>query len=62
MRRQTESKSPVLTKTAQAQFADIQALVDRYLSDESFKDFADGLAKMKAEKDDAARKKPGAKK
>ena len=47
-RRQTTTKTAILTKTAQAQFADLQALIDRYLDDEAFKSFADSLDKMKS--------------
>ena len=46
-RRQAEIKKPILTKTAQAQIADLQALIDRYLDNETFKGFADALDKLK---------------
>jgi hypothetical protein len=45
--RQAAAKAPVLTKTAQAQIADVQALIDRYLDDEAFKSYADALDRMK---------------
>ena len=47
LRRQTSAKTPILTKNAQAQVADLQALIDRYLDDEAFKSFADALDKLK---------------
>ncbi len=62
LRRQTEARTPVLTKTAQAQFGDLQALVDRYLDDEAFKGFADALDKMKTEATAKPVKKAAAKK
>ena len=46
-RRQAEIKKPILTKTAQAQMADLQALIDRYLDNETFVGFADALDKLK---------------
>ena len=48
LRRQSTTKTAILTKTAQAQFADLQALIDRYLDDEAFKGFADALDKLKS--------------
>jgi hypothetical protein len=58
-RQQAQSKTPVLTKTAQAQLADLQALVDRYLDDDAFKAYADALERVKLE---AQSKKQSAKK
>lgn len=48
-RQQAKTKSAVLTKTAQARFADLQALVERYLDDEEFKAYADALDKLRTE-------------
>src|SRR5262249_28431793 len=48
-RQQAETKSPVLTKTAQARLSDLQALIDRYLDDEGFKAYAEALEKVKLE-------------
>ncbi len=45
---QARTKSAILTKTAQAQLTDVQALVDRYLDDELFRAYADALDKAKA--------------
>jgi hypothetical protein len=45
---QARTKSAILTKTAQAQLAEVQALVDRYLDDELFRAYADALEKAKA--------------
>ena len=40
-RLQAKSKTAILTKTAQAEFADVQNLVDRYLDDEAFNAYRD---------------------
>jgi hypothetical protein len=48
-RQQAQTQTAVLTKTAQAQLADLQALVDRYLDDEGFRAYADALEKVRAE-------------
>jgi hypothetical protein len=45
---QEKSKTPVLTKTAQAQLADVQTLVDRYLDDDFFNGYAEGIKQYKA--------------
>jgi hypothetical protein len=45
---QARTKSAILTKTAQAQLTDVQALIDRYLDDELFRAYADALDKAKA--------------
>lgn len=47
-RLQAKSKVAVLTKTAQAELADVQALVERYLDDEGFKAYAEALDRFKA--------------
>jgi hypothetical protein len=60
-RRQAESKIPVLTRTAQAQVNDLQALIDRYLEDEAFKAYADALDRRRktlAANQQAVRKRP----
>ena len=40
---QAELKKPILTKTAQAQISDLQAMIDRYLDDETYRAYADAL-------------------
>jgi hypothetical protein len=45
---QARTKAAILTKTAQAQITDVQALIDRYLDDELFRAYADALDKAKA--------------
>ena len=42
-RRQAETKTAILTRTAQAQIADTQALIDRYLADDAFDAYAEAL-------------------
>jgi hypothetical protein len=56
--RQSLDKTAILTKTAQAQISDLQAMIDRYLDDEAFAAYADALkegtadvAKAKAKKE-----------
>ncbi len=46
---QTTTKTAVLTKTAQAQLADVQALVDRYLDDEIFNGYADAVKRARSQ-------------
>ena len=46
---QASTKSPILTKTVQAQLAEVEALIDRYLEDEGFNAYADALSKVKAQ-------------
>ena len=58
---QSNTKSPVLTKTVQSQFAEVEALIDRYIDDEGFNAFADGLAKVKIEAAKPAVKKAATK-
>lgn len=55
-RQQARTRQPVLTKTAQAQIAELQALIDRYLDDEVVKGFTESLEKLKA--DPSAKPKP----
>lgn len=62
-KQQAKTRVGILTKTAQAQLADLQALIDRYLDDETYKTYQDGLEQYKAiEKSKAAAeaKKKGA--
>src|SRR5262249_55990122 len=42
-RQQATAKVPILTKTAQAQLTELQALIDRYLDDETIKGFSEAL-------------------
>jgi hypothetical protein len=58
--RQAETKTAILTKTAQAQIADLQAMIDRYLEDETYRAYLEALEKGKGEV--AAKKKAQAKK
>jgi len=46
-RQQQTLRTPVLTRTAQAQLTDLETLIVRYLDDEVFKAYADALAKLK---------------
>ena len=55
-RRQAETKTAVLTKTAQARLADLQNLVERYLDDEGFKAYADALEQHRKGEVDAKTK------
>ncbi len=48
-RTQAETKKAVLTRTAQAQLAEVQALIDRYLDDELFQAYAEALGRSKAQ-------------
>jgi hypothetical protein len=47
--KQAELKKAVLTRTAQAQISDLQAMIDRYLDDETYKAYADALERAKGE-------------
>ena len=49
-RQQAESKTAVLTKNIQAQFNELQALIDRYLDDEAFTSYTEALERKRAEK------------
>ncbi len=57
-REQATTKTAILTKTAQAQIADAEALVDRYLDDDSFRAYTEALERSKA---DAAKPAPKSK-
>jgi hypothetical protein len=48
-REQAESKKAVLTRTAQAQINDLQAVIDRYLDDEAVTAYRDALARGRAD-------------
>ena len=58
--RQAETNKAILTKTAQAQISDLQAMIDRYLDDEAYHAYLEALEKGKAEV--AAKTKAQAKK
>lgn len=47
-RQQAQTRAAVLTKTAQARLAEVQALIERYLDDEEFKAYADALDKLRS--------------
>ncbi len=49
VREQAESKKAILTKTAQAQINDLQAMIDRYLDDETMKAYGQALEENRAE-------------
>jgi hypothetical protein len=57
--RQAQDKTAILTKTAQAQISDLQAMIDRYLDDEAFTAYAEALKEGNA---DAAKAKKEARK
>ena len=47
-RQQVEKKTPILTRTAQAKFSDLQALIERYLDDDLIRGYVDALSKVRA--------------
>jgi hypothetical protein len=49
VRKQAEGKTPILTKTAQAQITDLQAMIDRYLDDEAIKPYLEALQERRGE-------------
>ncbi len=53
---QAEEKVAILTRTAQAQVADLQSMIDRYLDDDTYKAYADALERALA---DAGAKEKG---
>ncbi len=55
-RQQAESKSPVMTKTVQAQLADAESLILRYLDDEAFQAYENALSQHDAAVAGAAQK------
>jgi hypothetical protein len=54
---QAAKKTAVLTRNAQAQIAEVDGLIARYLDDDLFRGYADALSKVRGE---AARAKPAA--
>jgi hypothetical protein len=44
---QTKKKTPILTRTAQSQFTDLQALVERYFDDDLMRGYADAFSKLR---------------
>ena len=48
-REQAESKKPILTKTAQAQITDLQAMIDRYLDNEALNAYSQALERSRTE-------------
>ena len=50
-RKQAETKKAVLTKTAQAQINDLQAMIDRYLDDDVYRAYAEALERSKSDAD-----------
>jgi hypothetical protein len=48
---QAEDKIAILTKTAQAQINDLQAMIDRYLDDEAIKAYREALERGRTESD-----------
>ncbi len=52
---QAETKKAILTKNAQAQINDLQAMIDRYLDDETIRAYQDALERGKAEGGDKAK-------
>jgi hypothetical protein len=57
-RQQAERKTAVLTKNLQAQFNELQALIDRYLDSEALDSYTEALDRKKAEKGEKAKAKP----
>lgn len=47
--KQAETKTAILTKTANGLITDTQSLIDRYLDDDAFKAYAEGLAQARAQ-------------
>jgi hypothetical protein len=54
---QAQTKTAVLTKNIQARFTELQALIDRYLDDESFTTYTEALEQKKAERGEAEKAK-----
>jgi hypothetical protein len=57
---QARLKTAILTKTAQSQISDLQALLDRYLDDETYRAYSEAFERTKT--DAAAKNKAAAKK
>jgi hypothetical protein len=47
---QAESKTPVLSKNVQARFSELQALIDRYLDNETFQTYTEALERKREER------------
>jgi len=47
--RQAFLKTPVLTRTAQAQISELQAMIDRYMDDDAYKAYTEALDKGRSE-------------
>jgi hypothetical protein len=56
-RQQTEKKTAVMTKNLQAQFNELQALIDRYLDDEALSSYTEALGRKRVEKGEKAKAK-----
>ena len=54
-RKQAETKKAVVTRTAQAQISDLQAMIDRYLDDDVYKAYAEALDRSKTDADAKAK-------
>jgi hypothetical protein len=54
--RQSDLKTAILTKTAQAHISDLQAMIDRYLDDEAFTAYAEALRESTTEAEAKAKK------
>jgi hypothetical protein len=54
---QAERKTAVLTKNLQAQFNELQALIDRYLDDEALSSYTEALDRKRVEKGEKAKAK-----
>lgn len=59
---QAKTKTAILTKTAQAQLTDVQALVDRYLDDEMVRSYTDALERARSQAADQAKAQAAKKK
>jgi hypothetical protein len=53
--RQADLKTAILTKTAQAQITELQAMIDRYMDDDAFTAYSEALAKARADAADKAK-------
>jgi hypothetical protein len=56
-RQQAERKTAVMTKNLQAQFNELQALIDRYLDSEALASYTEALDRKRAEKGEKAKAK-----
>ena len=54
-KQQAELKEAILTKNAQAQINELQAMIDRYLDDEAYKAYQDALARGRTEEGEKAK-------